>query len=435
MNSDSEEDNLIETSSEDELSSSEDESEDESLESARNWCGVDVSVLTPAQPKFPFTGNPGIKVSLRQSDNPLDYFCLFFDDEVISFIAKETNSFAEEHFSNLELIPSTRALQWKDVTSEELKRFISLLILQGIVQKPTEKWFWSKRPILCTPFFGNVMNEKRYSLIMKFLHFQSSNDSEDESPSNNKLKKIGKFHSMLMQRFQSTYIPKQYISIDESLIGYKGRLGWKQYIPTKRSRFGVKLFQLCESESGYIWNSIIYTGKGTTFHEDYEDYGVSTKSVMTLIHELKNKGYTLTTDNYYTSPELAEILIKCKTDIYGTLRANRKGLPPLIKSSKVKKGEVLAFQKGKICLLKWTDKKPILMLSTLHSTSMVTVESKKSKSSKLKPAVVADYNNTMGGVDKADHVCRTTQWREISNENTTKRFFATYLVKQCGTLL
>ncbi|GBN15222.1 hypothetical protein AVEN_2690-1 [Araneus ventricosus] len=90
MNSDSEEDNLIETSSEDELSSSEDESsEDESLESARNWCGVDVSVLTPAPPKFPFTGNPGIKVSLRQSDDPLDYFCLFFDDEVISFIAKK----------------------------------------------------------------------------------------------------------------------------------------------------------------------------------------------------------------------------------------------------------------------------------------------------------------------------------------------------------
>ncbi|GBN66843.1 hypothetical protein AVEN_114120-1 [Araneus ventricosus] len=128
MNSDSEEDNLIENSSEDEFSSSEDESEDESLESARNWC-VDVSVLTPASPTFPFTGNPGIKVSIRQSDDPLDYFCPFFDDEVISFVVKETNSFAEKHFSNLELTPSTRALQWKDVTSEELKRFISLSFL------------------------------------------------------------------------------------------------------------------------------------------------------------------------------------------------------------------------------------------------------------------------------------------------------------------
>ncbi|GBM70456.1 hypothetical protein AVEN_269906-1 [Araneus ventricosus] len=42
------------------------------------------------------------------------------------------------------------------------------------------------------------------------------------------------------------------------------------------------------------------------------------------------------------------------------------------------------------------------MLSTLHSTSMVTVESKKSKSLKLKPAFVADYNNTMGEVNKAE---------------------------------
>ncbi|GBM85351.1 PiggyBac transposable element-derived protein 4 [Araneus ventricosus] len=348
MNSDSEEDNLIETSSENELSSSEDESEDESLESARNWCGVDVSVLYPAPPKFPFTGNPGIKVSIRQSDDKLGYFCLFFDGEVISFIAKETNSFAEEHFANFELTPSTGDLQWKDVTSEELKRFISLLIIQGIVQKPTEKWFWSKRPILCTPFFGNVMNEKRYSLVMKFLHFQSR--------------------------------------------------------------------------------------KGTTFHEDYEHYGVSTKSAMTFIHELKNKVYTLATDNYYTSPELAEILIKCKTDIYGTLRANRKGLPPLIKSSKVKKGEVLAFQKGKICLLKWTDKKPVLMLSTLHSISMVTVESKKSKSSKLKPAVVADYNNTMGGVDKADQCLSYYPVARNQQRKYYKNIFC-YLAKQCGTLL
>ncbi|GFX56500.1 hypothetical protein TNCV_74461 [Trichonephila clavipes] len=32
-----------------------------------------------------------------------------------------------------------------------------MLLLQGVVQKPVEKWFWSKRPILSTPFFGKVM--------------------------------------------------------------------------------------------------------------------------------------------------------------------------------------------------------------------------------------------------------------------------------------
>ena len=120
---------------------------------------------------------------------------------------------------------------------------------------------------------------------------------------------------MLINQFKSVYIPNENVSIDESLIAHKGFLGWKQYIPSKRARFGIKLFQLCESDSGYIWNSLIYTGKGTTFMKEYENYGLSTKTVMTLMHDLKNRGYLLTTDNFYTSPELAELLLQCRTDI------------------------------------------------------------------------------------------------------------------------
>ena len=138
------------------------------------------------------------------------------------------------------------------------------------------------------------------------------------------------------------------------------------------------MFQLCESESGYIWNSFIYTGKGTLCHKDYEKYGLSTKSVLTLLHDLKGKGYCLATDNYYTSPELAEFLIKNKTDICGTMKKNRKGLPKALKTSNIKKGEIIGFQKGKMCAMKWKDKKELFMLSTFHSLGMETVASKNS---------------------------------------------------------
>ncbi|GFS41753.1 contactin [Trichonephila inaurata madagascariensis] len=311
MNSDSENECLIEErSSDEEFSSSESESDDDCLDSARDWCQIDVTSPLPSHLKFPFTGNSGIKVCIRDSGDPLEYFNLFLDDEMFSFIVEETNRYAESFFENTELTPSSRALKWKNTNKEEMKRFISLLLLQGVVQKPVEKWFWSKRPILSTPSFGKVISEVRYGLLMKFLHF-ANNDAP----------------------------------MDESLIAYKGRLSWKQYIPQKRARFGIKLFQLCESESGYIWNSLIYTGKGTAFNENYNDYGLLTKSVLTLIHELKGKGYCLSTDNFYTSPELAELLIDSKTDICGTLRPNRKGLPVSLQSSTVKKGEIIAFQK------------------------------------------------------------------------------------------
>ncbi|GFV88379.1 retrovirus-related Pol polyprotein from transposon TNT 1-94 [Trichonephila clavipes] len=215
-------------------------------------------------------------------------------------------------------------------------------------------------------------------------------------------------------------IEAEYVSLTEAA---KEFIWLKNVIDNKSLNLELSE-NLCESESGYIWNSLIYTGKGTAFNENYNDYGLSTKSVPTLIHELKGKGYCLFTDNFYTSPELAEILIGSKTDICGTLRPNRKGLPVSLKSSTVKKGEIIAFQKGKMCVLKWKDKKPLHMLSTFHNADRMEVKAKKRDSVKLKPKAVVFYNNTMGDVDRSDQcLSYYPLLPEINSENTTRRFF------------
>jgi len=58
------------------------------------------------------------------------------------------------------------------------------------------------------------------------------------------------------------YYPSREISIDEQLLKFKGQLHFKQYIPNKRSRFGIKLFTLCD-KSGYVYNTTVYAGKST----------------------------------------------------------------------------------------------------------------------------------------------------------------------------
>ena len=50
------------------------------------------------------------------------------------------------------------------------------------------------------------------------------------------------------------------MSTDEELLLWMGRLGFKQYIPNKRSRFCIKMYSLCEV-SGYFWNSFVYVSK------------------------------------------------------------------------------------------------------------------------------------------------------------------------------
>jgi hypothetical protein len=77
---------------------------------------------------------------------------------------------------------------------------------------------------------------------------------------------------------------------------------------------------------------------------------------------LLDMGYCLTTDNFYTSPRLADFLIKRKTDLYGTRRMNRLDVPAEIRNKKLKKGEITAFQRGKVMLLKWKDKKDVCLL-------------------------------------------------------------------------
>lgn len=405
MDSDSETESLLNSSENDEeSSSSESESEDDSLDVARNWCRIDVSITppAPAPPNFPFNGNPGLKVPVSDAEDPFEFFKLFFNDDIFAYIVQETNRFAAEFLEAKELTPSSRALQWKETTKNEMYKFVALMLLQGFVQKPVEKWFWTKRPALCTPFFQSVMPQSRYELLMKFLHFENSDNFNRGTHPNPKLRKIYDIQEKLVVNFKKIYVPDQYISIDESLMAYKGLLGWKQYNPKKKAKFGIKFYQLCEAETGYIWNSVIYTGKETLFMDKYQEYGCSTKSVMTLVDGLLGQGYCLTTDNFYTSPELAELLIAEKTDLVGTMRSNRKNLPKEIRTEKLKKGKIIAFQKGKMCALKWKDKKDICMLSTIHNATTESVTSTKTKKVKVKPSVVVDYNRHMGGIDKSD---------------------------------
>ena len=59
------------------------------------------------------------------------------------------------------------------------------------------------------------------------------------------------------------YTPKKYISIDTLLL-WKGRLSWKQSILTKHARFGFKIYLVNKPDSGYIYKSLLYTGKVMT---------------------------------------------------------------------------------------------------------------------------------------------------------------------------
>ena len=145
--------------------------------------------------------------------------------------------------------------------------------------------------------------------------------------------------------------------------------------------------------------------------------------VLKLVEGLHHKGHHLYCDNYYTSPALFLALRNLGFGACGTVNSNRRGIPACIKAKdKMKKGEVKVESTDGVLALKWMDKRPVCMLSTIHGDEMVT----KRRRTRLaeggvedinKPLVVAEYNTYMGGVDKADQLLsyypfshRTVKW-------------------------
>ena len=51
---------------------------------------------------------------------------------------------------------------WKTIDKNELWVYISILLLLGIINKPTNDMYWSKNPFLSTPIFSRLMRRDRF---------------------------------------------------------------------------------------------------------------------------------------------------------------------------------------------------------------------------------------------------------------------------------
>ena len=119
--------------------------------------------------------------------------------------------------------------------------------------------------------FSKIISRNRFLLFSKFLHFANNKLLNPHGqPAYDHLFKIRPVINRLISNFKSSYIPDKNLSIDESMISYKGRLAFLQYLPKKPHKWGMKAWVLAESKTGYTWNWDLYTGK--VDHQDNDLY-------------------------------------------------------------------------------------------------------------------------------------------------------------------
>ncbi|KAG0413353.1 hypothetical protein HPB47_009494, partial [Ixodes persulcatus] len=114
--------------------------------------------VPPAPLRFPFLGSPGKTFSAQSITDAFECFEAFLDNDLFSLIVRKTNRYAEQKLNASQLSEHSRLKKWVPTTTEEMRVFLPLLLLQGIVQKPKQEWYWSKNKLLHTPIFGEVMS-------------------------------------------------------------------------------------------------------------------------------------------------------------------------------------------------------------------------------------------------------------------------------------
>ena len=146
------------------------------------------------------------------------------------------------------------------------------------------------------------MPRNRFQIILQFLHVADDSNYDATNPSSDKSFKVRAVAGLLVHQFKTVYSASENISIDKELLLYKGKLAFKQYIPSKKARFGINLGRLWISPKFFClswWNTI-----NENQHQLERNIGKSDVVVTSLVNDLLGLSDKLFVDNWYTSEEL-----------------------------------------------------------------------------------------------------------------------------------
>ena len=173
--------------------------------------------------------------------------------------------------------------------------------------------------------------------------------------------KFDQFCPISMQKFKKFTKPGKNISVDEGMIGFKGRLSFRQYMPAKPTKYGIKVWMAADASNGFVINHEVYLGKqrGRVLAN-----GLGYSVVMELMNPFLNKNHHVNFDNFFSSPKLLEDLQNEGIYACSTVRAGRVGLPPSSRRKLKREGEMICEQKGNLVYTKWHDKRDVNILPT-----------------------------------------------------------------------
>ena len=337
-------------------------------------------------------------------EEPVDAFNLLVDDSIVDNIVTYTNKEAQTvHEVNHYETP------WKECDAVEIRALIGLLITAGHLKSNHQNCEVLWNETYGPPLFRATMGKNRFKSLLRYIRFDNKS-TRSARRQKDKLAPIREIWDKVNENLRKHYLPGENITVDEQLVPFRGRCPFRQYLPSKPDKYGMKIWWVCDSTTFYPLNGIPYLGKESTTRAT----NLSRYVVETLVEPYERSNRNVTCDNYFTDLDLALSLLSKGLTLVGTVRKNKRFIPGefLPGKDRLKESSVFGFTKSST-LVSYVPKprKAVVLLSTMHHDSSVSIANAR------KPEIILYYNSTKGAVDSLDqqvhqYMCkrRTNRW-------------------------
>ncbi|KAK2578630.1 hypothetical protein KPH14_003656 [Odynerus spinipes] len=201
----------------------------------------------------------------------------------------------------------------QDLDLVELKAFIGLLFYTAIFKENHEHYTsWYSTDGSGREIYRCIMNKSRLEVILKTIRFDDTATRETRRETDASAL-ISELFNSFIQRCQDVYAIGSYAYVDEMLLTFRSRCRFKMYMPKKPAKYDIQILCLTDARSGYLLNAYIYVRKdsdGMNFPTEYKKLKKPTQAVLRLISSIEGSNRNITTDNWFTSIELVNLLQK-----------------------------------------------------------------------------------------------------------------------------
>lgn len=374
--------------------------------------------------------NRGPTRMCRNICDPKQCFELFLTDEIAEEIVRWTNV----EISVKRRTDMTKAT-FRDTCLTEIRALIGMLTLSAALKDnhlSTEELFDSS-------FSGTryvaVMSRDRFDFLIRCLRMDDKSLrplTRQEDP----FIPIRKVWELFITQCKLNYSPGEHVTIDEQLLGFRGRCSFRMYIPNKPNKYGIKIPMMCDSGTKYMLNAMPYIGKATNTNglPQGEYY------IKELSRPIHGTNRNVTCDNWFTSVPLAKSLLQepYKLTLVGTIRSNKREIPEQLKNTRSRPiGTSMFCYDGCLTLVSYKPKpsKMVYLLSSCDEEAAINQTTGK-------PEMIMFYNQTKGGVDTFDQMCsgmscsrKTNRWPMVMFYGILNITFVNSYVIYCHNML